>query len=67
MRDAVIEYLWEAARKGLRGVRIIHGQGTGRLRDVVREALSQHPHVKSYEGGKRGEGGEGVTVAKLRG
>ena len=51
---------------GLPWVRIIHGKGTGKLRDVVRQALSQHPHVQSYEGGKRGEGGEGVTVAKLR-
>jgi len=47
-------------------VRIIHGKGTGKLRDVVRETLSQHPHVKSFEPGKDGEGGDGVTVAKMR-
>jgi dsDNA-specific endonuclease/ATPase MutS2 len=32
----------------------------------VREALQGHPHVKSFEGGKANEGGEGVTVAKLK-
>lgn len=64
--DAFDGYMERAYLAGLPWVRIIHGKGTGRLRDVVREALSQHPHVKSYEGGKRGEGGEGVTVARIR-
>jgi len=64
--DALDGYMERAYLAGLPWVRIIHGKGTGRLRDVVREALSHHPHVQSYEGGKRGEGGEGVTVAKLR-
>jgi DNA mismatch repair protein MutS2 len=47
-------------------VRIIHGKGTGKLRLAVRETLSNHPHVKSYETGSEKEGGEGVTVAKLK-
>ena len=64
--DALDSYMERAYLAGLPWVRIIHGKGTGKLRDVVRQALSQHPHVQSYEGGKRGEGGEGVTVAKLR-
>jgi DNA mismatch repair protein MutS2 len=46
-------------------VRIIHGKGTGKLREVVRQALNQNPHVRSFEGGGEKEGGEGVTVAKL--
>ena len=65
--DALDGYMERAYLAGLPWVRIIHGKGTGKLRDVVRQALSQHPHVKSFEGGKRGEGGDGVTVAKLRG
>ena len=64
--DALDSYMERAYLAGLPWVRIIHGKGTGKLRDVVRQALSQHPHVKSFEGGKRGEGGDGVTVAKLR-
>jgi DNA mismatch repair protein MutS2 len=64
--DALDRYLERAYLAGLPWVRIIHGKGTGRLRDVVREALRGHPHVASFEGGKPAEGGEGVTVAKLR-
>ena len=64
--DALDHYMERAYLAGLPWVRIIHGKGTGKLRDVVRQALGQHPHVVSFEGGKRGEGGDGVTVAKLR-
>jgi DNA mismatch repair protein MutS2 len=64
--DALDGYLERAFLAGLPWVRIIHGKGTGKLRQVVREALGQHPHIKSFESGKRGEGGEGVTVAKFR-
>ncbi|MBK8987596.1 MAG: Smr/MutS family protein [Chloroflexi bacterium] len=46
-------------------VRIIHGKGTGRMREGVREALKSNTHVASWEEGKDGEGGPGVTVAKL--
>lgn len=44
-------------------VRIIHGKGTGRLRTAVHEAITQNRHVRSWEEGKDGEGGPGVTVA----
>jgi DNA mismatch repair protein MutS2 len=64
--DALDSYMERAYLAGLPWVRIIHGKGTGKLRDVVRETLSQHPHVKSFERGKDREGGDGVTVAKLR-
>ena len=59
------EYLLECRKKGFKEVRIIHGKGTGRLRQVIRGALSQHPHVSSFEAGSDKEGGEGVTIAKL--
>ena len=63
--DALERYLDSAYLSGLPWVRIIHGKGTGKLRQAVREALSQHPHVKSFEAGGDKEGGDGVTVAKL--
>ncbi len=63
--DAMDRYLDSAYLAGLPFVRIIHGKGTGRLRQEVRRALSQHPHVKSFEPGGEKEGGDGVTVAKL--
>jgi len=58
-------YLDAAFLAGLPFVRIIHGKGTGKLRQIVRETLSQHPHVLTFEVGRAQEGGEGVTVAKL--
>ncbi len=63
--DALERYLDAAYLAGLPFVRIIHGKGTGKLRQAVRETLSSHPHVKSFESGGEKEGGEGVTVAKL--
>jgi DNA mismatch repair protein MutS2 len=59
-------YLDAASLAGLPFVRIIHGKGTGKLRQAVREALSGHSLVKSWEPGGDKEGGEGVTVAKLK-
>jgi len=64
--DALDRYLEAAFLTGLPWVRVIHGKGTGKLRQVVRATLSQHPHVKSFEAGGENEGGEGVTIAKLQ-
>lgn len=63
--DALDRYLDAAFIAGLPFVRIIHGKGTGRLREVVRQALNQNSHVRSFEPGGEKEGGEGVTVALL--
>ncbi len=63
--DALDRYLESAYLAGLPFVRIIHGKGTGRLRQVIRESLGQSPHVKSWSSGEDKEGGEGVTVAKM--
>ncbi len=59
------KYLDDAYLSGLPWVRIIHGKGTGVLRQAVREKLAAHPLVLSYRAGELGEGGEGVTVANL--
>jgi DNA mismatch repair protein MutS2 len=45
--------------------RLIHGKGSGRLREAIRDALRGNPYVGSYRAGDPGEGGEGVTVVKL--
>jgi DNA mismatch repair protein MutS2 len=63
--EQIDRYLNAATLAGLPWVRIIHGKGTGTLRRAVREFLSDHPLVSSYEPGAPSEGGEGVTVAKL--
>ncbi len=59
------QYLDDAYLAGLPFVRIVHGKGTGTLRKVVREILSEHPLVASFKTGELNEGGEGVTVVKL--
>ncbi|HEY62912.1 MAG TPA: endonuclease MutS2 [Anaerolineae bacterium] len=64
--EVLENYLEKAYLAGLPWVRIIHGKGTGKLRDAVRQALTNHPYVKSFESGKAGEGGEGVTIAKIK-
>ncbi len=63
--QAVERHVESAFLAGLPFVRIIHGKGTGRLRQVVREALSASPHVSSWESGQENEGGDGVTIAHL--
>ena len=64
--DDLDRHLDSAFLAGLPWVRIIHGKGTGRLRDAVRESLDHHPQIKSHKPGLPGEGGDGVTVAYLR-
>ena len=61
----VDKYLDDAFLAGMPFVRIVHGKGTGALRQAVREQLRAHPLVKSHRSGERGEGGSGVTVAYL--
>jgi DNA mismatch repair protein MutS2 len=58
-------YLERAYSSGLLFVRIVHGKGTGRMREAVRTALKDSPYVASFEEPKENEGGAGVTVAKI--
>jgi DNA mismatch repair protein MutS2 len=58
-------YLNEAALAYLNEVQIIHGYGTGTLRQIVRDFLTGHPLVRLFRTGGKGEGGDGVTVASL--
>jgi DNA mismatch repair protein MutS2 len=55
-----------AVRAALPTLRIIHGKGTGALRQVVAETLKMDPRVKTFRLGGPGEGGAGVTLAELR-
>ena len=60
------QYLDEAYESGLPFVRIIHGKGTGTLRQVVRDVLQQHPGVAEHELAPPEQGGDGATVALMR-
>ena len=62
----VRHYLDRAVRAGLPFVRLIHGKGTGALRRAIRDAIKGDPAVQSFESGLDSEGGDGVTVVKLR-
>jgi DNA mismatch repair protein MutS2 len=63
--DALDRYLQDASLAGLDRVAIIHGLGTGALRDAVRSAASGHPLVRDARPGERGEGGDGATIIRV--
>ncbi|HUE95650.1 MAG TPA: Smr/MutS family protein, partial [Longimicrobiaceae bacterium] len=54
-----------ALMAGLSSFRIIHGKGTGALRDEVEELLRRDPRIATYRPGDRYEGGTGVTVVEF--
>ena len=60
------KYLDDCSMAKLDHVRIIHGKGTGKLRDGIITFLKKNPHVKSYRPGTFGEGEMGVTVVYLK-
>ena len=62
----VDETLDRALRAGRGELRIVHGHGTGRLREAVRAYLRTHPGVASQRPGAPNEGGNGATVVTLR-
>jgi DNA mismatch repair protein MutS2 len=59
------QYLDDAAHAGSGRVTVIHGHGSGAMRDAVRATLSGHPLVREWRPGERGEGGDGATVVSL--
>lgn len=60
------DYLDDAYMSHLSEVRIVHGKGTGKLRDAVQRELKRIKYVKSFRLGEYGEGDAGVTVVKLK-
>ncbi|HHW13658.1 MAG TPA: endonuclease MutS2, partial [Firmicutes bacterium] len=63
--DVVAKYLDDASLAGLSQVRLIHGKGTGALRQGLRERLEGYPGVAGYHYAAPAEGGDGVTVVRL--
>ncbi len=59
------KYLDDAFMAGITRVRVIHGKGTGTLRNAIHRQLGSHPLIKSYRLGVHGEGGAGVTMVEL--
>ena len=65
MDDAVQRALDDAVRADLRTLRIIHGKGTGALRERVAQLLEEDRRVRDFRLGLWNEGGAGVTIAEL--
>lgn len=60
------KYLDTCFLNGLNQIRIVHGKGTGKLRQGIQSFLKTHPHVKSFRLGTFGEGEMGVTIVELK-
>jgi DNA mismatch repair protein MutS2 len=64
--DLTDKFLDDAFLAQMTQVRIVHGSGTGALRQAIAEFLSSHPHVAKFQAAPQAEGGRGVTVVTLR-
>ena len=58
-------FLDRALNQGLRVAFLIHGHGTGAIREAVRKELKSSPYVRFFRPGEQSEGGDGVTVVWL--
>ena len=63
---AAERYLDSAAMAKMKTVTIIHGKGTGALREAIQQMLKRNKLVKSFRLGRYGEGETGVTVVELK-
>ena len=69
IEEAIVDvdkYLDDSYIAGLNEVHIIHGKGTGALREGISSYLKRHRHVKSFRIGNYNEGGDGVTVVEVK-
>ena len=60
------KYLDDAYLAHMPSVRIVHGKGTGKLREAVQRHLKKCKYVKTYRMGEFGEGDAGVTIAEFK-
>ncbi len=64
--EALKDYLSEAYSKKLSNVKIIHGFGSGKLREAIHEELRKNKYVKEFSLGNETNGGNGSTIVKLK-
>ena len=63
--DAIESYLDKASLVNLSPVYIVHGHGTGALKQVIRDYLNTSPYVAKFRPGENAEGGDGVSVIDI--
>ncbi len=66
VKPLVTDYLEECRARGILEVRIVHGKGTGALRETVHALLRAHPHVEHFRLAGEGRGEWGATLVTLR-
>lgn len=69
VEDAIFKldkYLDDAYLSGLKSVEVIHGKGTGALREGLQPYFKKHRHIKKTRYGNLDEGGDGVTIVELK-
>ena len=59
------KFLDDGFRAGVPRLRVVHGKGTGKMRNAVRQLLTKHPLVKGFDFAEPNQGGEGVTVVEM--
>ena len=63
--EIIRQFIDDCAMQGLTVIKIIHGEGTGALRETVRVLLSKHSLVGSFSAAPENQGGNGATVINL--
>jgi DNA mismatch repair protein MutS2 len=66
IEDEIDKFLDKSYMSGFRTVRIIHGIGTGALKQAVRKFLKGHPHVERFTVASPDQGGDGATIVELK-
>lgn len=61
----IVKFLDDAYSSDIKSVEILHGKGTGVLKQLVKEILEQNDYIKNYHYAKVEMGGEGVTIVEL--
>ena len=65
-KDELLSYIDDLLLTGIKTANIIHGFGTGAIRNLVKDIVNKNPNIQSSRYGGEGEGGLGVTVITLK-